>query len=32
MADLFYGIDGEDEDNEPLNTFFDESGYSSKAA
>jgi hypothetical protein len=30
MPDLFYGQEGVDDDNESLNNFFDESGYSSK--
>jgi hypothetical protein len=29
MAELFYGVERINEDNEPLNSFFDESGYSS---
>jgi hypothetical protein len=30
MPQLFYGLERLDEDNEPLNSYFDESGYSSK--
>jgi hypothetical protein len=30
MSQLFYGLDKVDEDNEPLNSYFEESGYSSK--
>jgi hypothetical protein len=30
MPQLFYGLERVDEDNEPLNSYFDESGYSSK--
>jgi hypothetical protein len=30
MPDLFYGMEGVDDDNESLNNFFDESGYYSK--
>jgi hypothetical protein len=30
MAELFYGLERIHEDSEPLNSFFDESGYSSK--
>jgi hypothetical protein len=29
MPQLFYGLERINEDNEPLNSFFDESGYSS---
>jgi hypothetical protein len=29
MPELFYGIERVNDDNEPLNSFFDESGYSS---
>ena len=31
MPDLIYGSESVNEDNEPLNSYFDESGYSSKA-
>jgi hypothetical protein len=31
MPDLIYGSESANEDNEPLNSYFDESGYSSKA-
>ena len=31
MADLFYGLEGVNDDNEPLNSFYDESGYTSKS-
>jgi hypothetical protein len=31
MPDLIYGSESASEDNEPLNSYFDESGYSSKA-
>jgi hypothetical protein len=30
IPQLIYGDDKLDEDNEPLNSFFDENGYSSK--
>jgi len=30
MTQIFYGKDKIDEDNEPLNSFFDENGYQSK--
>jgi hypothetical protein len=30
MPQLFYGLERVDEDNEPLNNYFEESGYSSK--
>ena len=30
MPELFYGLESINEDSEPLNSFFDESGYSSK--
>ena len=30
MADLFYSLEEVNRDNEPLNSFFEESGYSSK--
>jgi hypothetical protein len=30
IPQLFYGANNLDEDNEPLNSFFDENGYSSK--
>jgi hypothetical protein len=29
MPELFYGLERDNDDNEPLNSFFDESGYSS---
>jgi hypothetical protein len=29
MPELFYGLERVNDDNEPLNSFFDESGYSS---
>jgi hypothetical protein len=29
MPQLFYGLERINDDNEPLNSFFDESGYSS---
>jgi hypothetical protein len=29
MPELFYGLERIDDDTEPLNSFFDESGYSS---
>jgi hypothetical protein len=30
MPELFYGLERVNDDNEPLNSFFEESGYSSK--
>ena len=30
LPQLFYGLERVDEDNEPLNSYFEESGYSSK--
>jgi hypothetical protein len=30
MPDLFYGLEGVNDDDESLNSFFDESGYYSK--
>ena len=30
MPELFYGPEKVDDDSEPLNSYFDESGYSSK--
>jgi hypothetical protein len=30
LPELIYGVERVDDDNEPLNSFFDESGYSSR--